>query len=114
LFNMLLGAQIFEQSRLAGVDRLVAVCSVCAYAESPPVPFREDDLWEGYPEPSNAPYGIAKRVLVTLSEAYWRPPLAGDRSSPPGDRRVSNRDGAVTSSKSEPLISPSGRAARRN
>jgi GDP-L-fucose synthase len=45
---------------------------VCAYPESPPLPFSEDDLWEGSPEPSNAPYGIAKRVLGTLSEAYAR------------------------------------------
>jgi len=69
--NLMLGAQVFEQSRLAGVRRLVAVSSVCAYPESPPAPFQERDLWTGYPERSNAPYGIAKRVLTTLSEAYW-------------------------------------------
>ncbi len=68
--NLLLGANVFEQSRLAGVRRLVAVSSVCAYPESPAPPFSEDDLWSGYPEPSNAPYGIAKRVLTTLSAAY--------------------------------------------
>lgn len=70
--NLLLGAQIFEQCQRAGVGRLVAVSSVCAYPESPALPFREDDLWNGYPEASNAPYGVAKRVLLTLSEAYWR------------------------------------------
>jgi GDP-L-fucose synthase len=70
--NLLLATQIFEQSRLAGVHRLVAVSSVCAYPELPPLPFSEGDLFSGYPEPSNAPYGIAKRALVTLSEAYWR------------------------------------------
>jgi len=70
--NLLLAANVFEQSRLDGVDRLVAVSSVCGYPESPPVPFREEDLWEGRPEPSNAPYGIAKRVLGTFSEAYWQ------------------------------------------
>jgi GDP-L-fucose synthase len=70
--NLLLGAQVFEQARLAGVGRLVAVSSVCAYPESPSLPFAEDELWAGYPEPSNAPYGIAKRVLGTLSEAYGR------------------------------------------
>jgi GDP-L-fucose synthase len=69
--NVLLGAHVFEQSRLAGVRRLVAVSSVCAYPESPPIPFREHDLWSGYPERSNAPYGVAKRALLTLSEAYW-------------------------------------------
>jgi GDP-L-fucose synthase len=69
--NLLLGAQIFEQSRLAGVRTVVAVSSVCAYPESPSLPFSEAELWEGYPEASNAPYGIAKRVLMTLSEAYW-------------------------------------------
>jgi GDP-L-fucose synthase len=70
--NLLLAANVFEQSRLAGVDRVVAVSSVCAYPASPPLPFSERELWEGYPELSNAPYGVAKRVLVTLSEAYWR------------------------------------------
>lgn len=69
--NLLLAAHIFEQSQLAGVSQLVAVCSVCAYPATPSIPFREQDLWHGYPEPSNAPYGIAKRVLVTLSQAYW-------------------------------------------
>jgi GDP-L-fucose synthase len=69
--NLLLNAHVFEQSRLAEVDRLVAVCSVCAYPASPSLPFREQDLWNGYPESSNAPYGVAKRVLQTLSEAYW-------------------------------------------
>lgn len=68
--NLLLGAQIFEQSRLAGVDRLVAVSSVCSYPDDAPIPFREQNIWAGYPEPSNAPYGIAKRSLLTLSEAY--------------------------------------------
>jgi GDP-L-fucose synthase len=70
--NLLLGAHVFEQSRLAGVQRLVAVSSVCAYPVAPPVPFSEESLWDGYPEPSNAAYGVSKRMLVTLSEAYWR------------------------------------------
>lgn len=69
--NLVLAANVFEQARLAGVRRLVAVSSVCAYPESPSLPFSEAELWDGYPEPSNAPYGVAKRVLVTLSEAYW-------------------------------------------
>jgi GDP-L-fucose synthase len=70
--NLLLGAQVFEQARVAEVGRLVAVSSVCAYPESPSLPFDEEELWSGYPEPSNAPYGIAKRVLGTLSESYAR------------------------------------------
>ena len=69
--NLLLGALIFEQSRLAGVAGLVAVSSVCSYPDRAALPFREGDVWDGYPEPSNAPYGIAKRALLTLSEAYW-------------------------------------------
>jgi GDP-L-fucose synthase len=69
--NLLLGAHVFEQSRLAGVDHLVAVSSVCSYPDRASVPFRETDVWAGYPEPSNAPYGVAKRALQTLSEAYW-------------------------------------------
>jgi GDP-L-fucose synthase len=69
--NLLLNTHVFEQSRLARVDRLVAVASVCAYPLAATLPFREQDLWNGYPESSNAPYGVAKRVLLTLSEAYW-------------------------------------------
>lgn len=70
--NLLLAAHVFEQAHRAGVGQLVAVSSVCAYPAAPPLPFSEDDLWEGHPETSNAPYGIAKRVLLTLSDAYWR------------------------------------------
>jgi GDP-L-fucose synthase len=70
--NLLLAAHIFEQSHLAGVDRLIAVSSVCSYPNATPVPFREEDIWAGYPEPSNAPYGVAKRALLTLSDAYWK------------------------------------------
>jgi GDP-L-fucose synthase len=70
--NLLLGANVYEQARMAGVTRLVAVSSVCAYPETPTLPFSESELWEGHPEPSNAPYGVAKRVLVTLSRAYWQ------------------------------------------
>jgi GDP-L-fucose synthase len=69
--NLLLSTHVFEQSRLAQVERLVAVSSVCAYPATPSLPFREQELWNGYPESSNAPYGVAKRVLLTLSEAYW-------------------------------------------
>jgi GDP-L-fucose synthase len=70
--NLTMGTNIFEQSRLAGVERLVAACSVCAYPKHTPVPFSEDDLWNGYPEESNAPYGLAKKMLLVLSDAYRR------------------------------------------
>ena len=70
--NLLMGTNIFEQCRLAGVRKLVAVCSVCAYPMHTPVPFREDQIWSGFPEESNAPYGLAKKMLIVLSGAYRR------------------------------------------
>jgi GDP-L-fucose synthase len=70
--NMIMGANVFEQSRLAGVEKLVVACSVCGYPKFTPVPFSEDSLWDGYPEESNAPYGLAKRMLIVLSDAYRR------------------------------------------
>jgi GDP-L-fucose synthase len=70
--NLIIGSNIFEQSRLAGVGKLVAACSVCAYPKFTPVPFSEDDLWNGYPEESNAPYGLAKKMMLVLSDAYRR------------------------------------------
>src|SRR5436305_1518621 len=70
--NLVIGANVFEQSRKAGVGKLVAACSVCAYPKFTPVPFSEDDLWNGYPEESNAPYGLAKKMLLVLSDAYRR------------------------------------------
>jgi GDP-L-fucose synthase len=70
--NLVIGANVFEQSRQAGVEKLVAACTVCAYPKFTPVPFSEDDLWNGYPEESNAPYGLAKKMLLVLSDAYRR------------------------------------------
>lgn len=70
--NTIMGTHVFEQSRLAGVQKLVAACSVCAYPKFTPVPFSEDSLWDGYPEESNAPYGLAKKMLIVLSDAYRR------------------------------------------
>jgi GDP-L-fucose synthase len=70
--NLIMGANVFEASREAGVSKLVAACSVCAYPKFTPVPFKEDDLWNGYPEESNAPYGIAKKMLIVLSDSYRR------------------------------------------
>jgi GDP-L-fucose synthase len=63
---------VFEQGRLAEIGKLVAACSVCAYPKFVEVPFSEDDLWNGYPEESNAPYGLAKRMLIVLSDSYRR------------------------------------------
>jgi GDP-L-fucose synthase len=70
--NTIMGTNVFEQARLAGVSKLVAACSVCAYPKFTPVPFSEDKLWDGYPEESNAPYGLAKKMLIVLSDAYRR------------------------------------------
>ena len=70
--NLTMGANVFEACRRLGVEKLVAACSVCAYPKFTPVPFREDDLWSGYPEESNAPYGLAKKMLLVLSDAYRR------------------------------------------
>jgi GDP-L-fucose synthase len=70
--NLMMGANVFEASRDAGVSKLVAACSVCAYPKFTPVPFKEDDIWNGYPEESNAPYGIAKKMLIVLSDSYRR------------------------------------------
>lgn len=70
--NLMIGANVFEASRDAGVAKLVAACSVCAYPKFTPVPFKEQNLWDGYPEESNAPYGIAKKMLIVLSDAYRR------------------------------------------
>ena len=68
--NTMMGIYVFDACRTEGVERLVAVCSVCAYPGATPAPFREEALFEGHPEGTNAPYGIAKRLLVTLSDAY--------------------------------------------
>ena len=70
--NLMMGTHVFEQSRLAGVSKLVAACSVCAYPKFMNVPFSEDEIWDGYPEESNAPYGLAKKMLLVLSDAYRR------------------------------------------
>ena len=70
--NTMMGANVFEASRELGVEKLVAACSVCAYPLHTPVPFREETIWDGYPEPSNAPYGLAKKMLLVWSDAYRR------------------------------------------
>ena len=68
--NLMMGAQLMEEARLAGVKKFVAVGTVCAYPKFTPVPFREDDLWNGYPEETNAPYGLAKKMLLVQAQAY--------------------------------------------
>jgi GDP-L-fucose synthase len=70
--NSLMGVNVFEACRELGVGKLVAVSSVCAYPKHTPVPFREEALWDGYPEESNAPYGTAKRMLAVLSDGFRR------------------------------------------
>ena len=68
--NLMMGAQLMEEARLAGVEKFVAVGTVCAYPKFTPVPFHEDDLWMGYPEETNAPYGLAKKMLLVQAQAY--------------------------------------------
>ncbi|HLK86797.1 MAG TPA: GDP-L-fucose synthase [Candidatus Binataceae bacterium] len=68
--NLIMGAELMEQARLGGVEKFVAVGTVCAYPKFTPVPFREDDLWLGYPEETNAPYGLAKKMLLVQAQAY--------------------------------------------
>jgi GDP-L-fucose synthase len=70
--NLAMGLNVFEACRELEVSKLVAACSVCAYPHSTPVPFSEDEIWSGYPEVSNAPYGLAKKMLLVLSDAYRR------------------------------------------
>ena len=68
--NILMGVQIIEAARLEGVPKFVEVGTVCAYPKFTPIPFKEDDLWNGYPEETNAPYGIAKKALLVMAQAY--------------------------------------------
>ena len=68
--NAMMGLQLFEECRLAGVPKLVALGTICAYPKFAPVPFKEDDLWNGYPEETNAPYGIAKKMMLVQSQGY--------------------------------------------
>ena len=70
--NLMMGVQLMEQARLSGVRRFLTVGTVCSYPKNTPVPFREDELWNGYPEETNAPYGIAKKALLVQGQAYRR------------------------------------------
>jgi GDP-L-fucose synthase len=68
--NLMMGVQLMHQAWKRGVEKFVAIGTVCAYPKFTPVPFREDDLWNGYPEETNAPYGLAKKMLLVQSQAY--------------------------------------------
>ena len=68
--NLMMGTQLMEQARLQGVGKFVAIGTICAYPKFAPVPFREEDLWNGYPEETNAPYGLAKKMMLVQAQAY--------------------------------------------
>lgn len=68
--NLLMGVYLIEAARKQGVDKFVAVGTVCAYPKFTPVPFKEDSLWDGYPEETNAPYGLAKKMMLVQCQAY--------------------------------------------
>jgi GDP-L-fucose synthase len=68
--NLMMGVEMMEQARRYGVEKFVAIGTVCAYPKFTPIPFKEDDLWIGYPEETNAPYGLAKKMLLVQAQAY--------------------------------------------
>ena len=68
--NAIMGIEMMEQGRTSGVEKYVQVGTVCAYPKFAPIPFSEDDLWGGYPEETNAPYGLAKKMLLVQAQAY--------------------------------------------
>jgi GDP-L-fucose synthase len=68
--NLIMGAQLMEIGRQRGIEKFVSIGTVCAYPKHTPVPFKEDDLWNGYPEETNAPYGLAKKMLLVQGQAY--------------------------------------------
>jgi GDP-L-fucose synthase len=68
--NLMMGVQLMEEARLFGIEKFVSIGTVCSYPKHTPVPFHEEDLWNGYPEETNAPYGLAKKMLLVQSQAY--------------------------------------------
>jgi len=68
--NAIMGIQLMECARVAGIEKFVALGTICAYPKFAPIPFRERDLWDGYPEETNAPYGLAKKMLLVQAQAY--------------------------------------------
>lgn len=68
--NLMMGVMLIEECRKGGVDKVVSVGTICAYPKFAPIPFKEEDIWNGYPEETNAPYGLAKKMLLVQSQAY--------------------------------------------
>jgi GDP-L-fucose synthase len=68
--NLMMGVQMMEQGRVSGLEKFVAIGTICAYPKHTPVPFKEENLWNGYPEETNAPYGLAKKMLLVQAQAY--------------------------------------------
>lgn len=68
--NLIMGALLMEEARLSGIEKFVGLGTICAYPKFTPVPFREDALWDGYPEETNAPYGLAKKMMLIQGQAY--------------------------------------------
>jgi GDP-L-fucose synthase len=68
--NLIMGIQLIEQGRQQNIEKFVAIGTICAYPKFAPVPFKEEDIWNGYPEETNAPYGLAKKMLLVQSQAY--------------------------------------------
>ncbi len=68
--NLMMGVQLIEQGRLNNIEKFIAIGTICAYPKFTPIPFMEEDLWDGYPEETNAPYGLAKKMLLVQSQSY--------------------------------------------
>jgi GDP-L-fucose synthase len=68
--NLIMGVELIEEARRRGIEKFVATGTICSYPKDTPVPFREEDLWNGYPEETNAPYGLAKKMMLVQSQAY--------------------------------------------
>jgi GDP-L-fucose synthase len=68
--NLMMGVQLIEEARQAGVEKVAAIGTICAYPKFTPIPFHEENLWDGYPEETNAPYGLAKKMLLVQAQAY--------------------------------------------
>lgn len=68
--NLMMGTQLMETARLRGVEKFVGISTICSYPKFAPIPFREEDIWNGYPEETNAPYGLAKKMMLVQAQAY--------------------------------------------
>ena len=68
--NLMMGVELIEQARQMGIPKVVAIGTICAYPKFCPVPFKEETIWDGYPEETNAPYGLAKKMLLVQSQSY--------------------------------------------